>query len=175
MSRKAYDLLLTVLLLSCAYGMLTYPSSSAVAQMSDTCSDGRVIVMDATNKRYKCVSADLPLIYRAKGLNVNQTATDIGSFTNLPARYIVRRLYFENASTTPALSTVDLRTASGGGGTAIAAAVALSSLTTSSTLLDATLAVTSSVQTVPTLTLRAVAAAGTASTIDVTLEVVPLQ
>lgn len=143
-------------------------------QMSDTCQDGQAIVIDVTNKRQKCLPANVPLVYRAKGLNINQVNTDVGSFSTLPARYIVRRLTFDNASATPTLSTVSLRTATGGGGTAIVSVQALSSLSASTTFLDSTLAVTATVQTASTLTIRAVTAAGTAATVDVTLEVVPL-
>jgi hypothetical protein len=115
-----------------------------------------------------------PMILRAKSLDVNQTGADIGSFTNLPPRYIVRRLTFDNASATPTLSTVSLRTATGGGGTAIVSAQALSTLSATTTFVDSTLAVTTTAQTASTLTLRAVAAAGGAATVDATLEITPL-
>lgn len=141
-------------------------------QGTDGCSNGQYIVMDATNKRYKCQSGTL--IYRATALNVNQVTTDIGSFTNLPARYIVRRFSADNASATPTLSTIDLRTATAGGGTAIVSAMALSPLSATTMFADATLAVTTSAQTASTLTIRSVAAAGGAATVDFTLEVTPL-
>jgi len=147
-------------------------SPEAFGQASDTCSDGQSIVLDTANKRYKCIST--PLIFRTKALNVNQTNTDIGSFAGLPARYIVRRFTVDNASATPTLSTIALRTATGGGGTAIVTAQALSTLSAATTFIDATLAVTTSAQTASTLTIRAVAAAGTTSTCDFTLEIVPL-
>ncbi len=114
-----------------------------------------------------------PIVYRATGLNVNQTNTDIGSFTGLPSRYIVDALYFDNASATPTLSTVSLRTAAGGAGSAIVNAQALISLISSTTLLGATLAI-QAVQTAPTLTLRAVVAAGGVATVDATLIIIPL-
>lgn len=114
-----------------------------------------------------------PMIFRLTGLNVNQANTDLGSFTGLPARYIVRALWFENASATPTLSTISLRTASGGGGSAIINAQALSSLVSSTTLLSATMAI-NAVQTVSSLVLRADVAAGGAATVDATLEIVPL-
>lgn len=115
-----------------------------------------------------------PLLYQLFGLNLNVGAnTDIGTFTGLPARYIVRRLTFQNASATPTLSTVDLRTAAGGGGTAIVAAQALASLSTTVIVVDSTLAV-SSVQTASSLIVRAVAAAGVGATVDATLEITPL-
>lgn len=147
------------------------------SQMSDACSDGQTVAVDVTNGRLRCVTANAStLIYRVKGVNLNVGAnTDSGStFTNLPSRYIVRRLTFENASGTPTLSTVALRTASGGGGTAIVTAQALSTLSASTTLVDSALAVTTTVQTSQTLYLRDVAAAGSAMTADAALEVEPL-
>lgn len=113
-------------------------------------------------------------ILRAKSLNVNQVNTDIGSFTGLPSRYIVRRFTWENCSATPTLATVDLRTAAAGGGTAIVSAQALAALSASTTFLDSTLAVVATVQTASTLTIRGVAAAGGASTCDASLEITPL-
>lgn len=173
MKRNLFGILLLVLYV--AWGSWLATTSAPVsAQMSDTCSDGKVLVMDATNKRYKCVAGDLPLIYRSKTLNVNQVTTDIGTFTSLPARYVVRRFTVDNCSATPTLSTVDLRTAAAGGGTAVVSAAALSSLSASTTLVDTTLAVTTSVQTASTLTIRSVAAAGGAATCDFTLTVDPL-
>lgn len=114
------------------------------------------------------------LVFCLTGLNINQTATDIGTFTGLPAKYIVRRLTFDNASATPTLSTVSLRTAAAGGGTAIVNAQALVSLNGATVFLDSTLAVTANTQTASSLVLRAVAAAGLASTVDCTLEIEPL-
>ena len=146
-----------------------------VGSQSSTCAEGTILAMDATNNRARCVTFAAPTqIFRATGLNVNQTNTDIGSFTNLPSRYIVRRLTVDNASATPTLSTVSLRTATGGAGTAIVNAQALSGLTAATTFLDSVLAVTTSVQTTSTLTIRAVAAAGAPATCDFTLEITPL-
>lgn len=112
-----------------------------------------------------------PLLYRATALNVNQANTDIGTFTGLPTLYIVRRLTFNNASATPTLATVALRTAAAGAGTAIVTAQALSTLSAASTFVDSTLAVTTATQNSATLVLRAVAAAGVAATVDATLEI----
>ena len=125
------------------------------------------LALNTSTKLY--VSAQTPQIYRLTGLNVNQANTDLGSFTGLPALYVVRRLTFNNASATPTLSTVDLRTAAAGAGTAIVSAQALASLTAAATLVDATLAVTTSTQTASSLVVRGVAAAGGAATVDATL------
>jgi hypothetical protein len=160
------------LLCVCLVGVAVAYSVSP--QMTDTCADGKGVVMDVTNKRYKCMAPNVPLVYRLTTLNVNQTNTDVGTFSNLPSKYIVRRLTFDNASATPTLSTVSLRTATGGGGTAIVNAQALSSLSATTTFVDSTLAVTTTVQTASSLVVRAVAAAGGAATVDATLEITPL-
>lgn len=172
--KRKYDLFLVAVLTFCLSAVFL-PTTISEAQMSDTCADGQVVVLDATNKRYKCLPASLPLIYRAKTVNLNAGAnTDSGStFTNLPAKYIVLHLFFDNASGTPTLATEALRTASGGGGTAIVTAQALTTLSATNITLDSTLAVTTS-QTASTLYIRNVAAAGSSMTADATLEVLPL-
>lgn len=159
-----------------AIAIFTLATFARTPQMSDTCGDNSIKVVDASNKREKCINASLTLIYRAKGINLNAGAnTDVTpTITGLPARYIVRRVTFENASGTPTLATIALRTASGGGGTAIVTAQALSSLNATTVYLDGTLAVTSTVLTADTLTFRNVAAAGGAMTVDATVEVTPL-
>lgn len=148
---------------------------SALTQMTDTCTNGKVLVMDATNKRYKCISADLPLLYRSKTVSINAGAnTDAATITGLPARYIVRRITFENASSTPTLATVGVFTGAGGTGTTVVTAQALSSLNAVTVFLDATLAISTTVLTSSSLTIRNIVAAGSAMTVDVTIEVTPL-
>lgn len=165
---KRLSILLSVALLLALWAIV-HP------QMSDTCSDGRVIVMDATNKRYKCVAADLPLVYRAKAVNINAGAnTDAVTVTGLPARYIVRRISFENASGTPTLATVGIFTGTGGTGTTVVTAQALSTLSATTISLDAALATTTTVLTSTSLTVRNIASAGGAMTVDITIEVTPL-
>lgn len=174
--KRKYDLILVAVLAFCLSAViLPRLETKSEAQMTDTCADNKVLAMDASNKRYKCLLPDLPLIYRAKSVNLNAGAnTDSGStFTNLPAKYLVLHLWFDNASGTPTLSTVALRTASGGGGTAIVTAQALSSLSAANITLDSVLAVTTT-QTAGTLYLRNVAAVGSAMTADATLEIIPL-
>lgn len=135
----------------------------------------QTLILNTSNKLYENFGGyPGSIIFRLTGLNINQTNTDIGTFTGLPAKYIVRRLTFDNASATPTLSTVSLRTATAGGGTAIVNAQALVSLNGATVFLDSTLAVTANTQTASSLVLRAVAAAGLASTVDVTLEIEPL-
>ena len=52
--------------------------------------------------------------YRLNAVNLNQAATDLGSFTGLPSSYRVLRLTALNASTSLTLATLDLRTAAAG-------------------------------------------------------------
>ena len=85
--------------------------------------------------------------YRLNAVNLNQAATDLGSFTGLPSSYRVTRLTALNASTSLTLATLDLRTAAAGAGSAIVAAQALAALTGAGLLLDATLALTTTIHT----------------------------
>lgn len=113
-------------------------------------------------------------VFRAMGVNLNAGVnTDVATITGLPARYIIRRIVFDNASGTPTLATISVRTASGGGGTAVVNAQALASLNASTAYLDATLAV-ATVLTASTLTLRNIAVAGSAMTVDVSVVIDPL-
>jgi hypothetical protein len=109
--------------------------------------------------------------YRLTAQNVNQTLTDLGSFTGLPASYRVRRLIALNGSISLTLATVDLRTAAAGAGTAIVAAQALSPITGAGLAIDLTLAVTTGIQTASSLVMRAVTAQGAAATCDFLLEI----
>jgi hypothetical protein len=112
--------------------------------------------------------------YIQTGINVNSAATDVGSFTNLPAKYRVVRSQPFDASINLTTATYDLRTATGGGGTAIVAAQALSALTAASKFVDSTLAVTADYQTASTLTIRNVTAQGAAATCSFLLEILDL-
>lgn len=112
--------------------------------------------------------------YIQTGINVNSAATDVGSFTNLPAKYRVVRCQPFDASINLTTATYDLRTATGGGGTAIVAAQALSALTAASKFVDSTLAVTADYQTASTLTIRNVTAQGAPATCSFLLDVLDL-
>lgn len=151
---------------------------------SGFCSNA-VYINIATKEHWTCTNnvwakdsaASVPtsnLIYRISGISVNSANTDVGSFTGLPAKYIVRRLTFDNASGTPTLATISLRTAASGGGSAIVSGQALAALNGATVFLDSTLAITTNTQTASTLYLRNVVAAGGAMTCDATLEIVPL-
>lgn len=159
-----------------AFTLLTITATPFVyPQMTDTCTNGKLLVVDTVNKRYKCISADVTLVYRSKIVNINAGAlTDAATITGMPARYIVRRVTFDNASSTPTLSTVGVFTGTGGTGTTVVTAQALSSMNASTVLVDVPLAITTTVLTSSSLVIRNIAAAGTAMTVDVTIEVTPL-
>lgn len=108
------------------------------------------------------------------GINLNSATTDVGTFSGLPAKYRVMRLTGYDTSTSLTLATVDLRTATGGGGTAIVSAGVLSALTAATKFVDITLAVTADYQTASTLTLRNVTAQGGAATASFLLEYMDL-
>lgn len=166
--KKIYILILAAVILVTFYVV-------APSQMSDTCTDGQVVVLDVTNKRHKCLSLSLPLIYRSKSVNLNSGVnTDVATITGLPARYIIRRVTFDGASATPTLATISVYTGAGATGTAVVTAQALSTMNATTVYLDATLGVAGLVLTSSTLTIRNVAVAGSAMTVDVTVEVEPL-
>lgn len=109
--------------------------------------------------------------YRLNALNLNQAATDLGSFTGLPSAYLVRRLTGLNATGSLALSTLDLRTAAAGAGSAIIAAAALAGFVDGTIAADVALTISNVKQTASALVARAVVSAGAAATIDLLLEV----
>lgn len=111
---------------------------------------------------------------RLTGLNVNSANTDVGTFLNMPSKYRVVRLTLYDASTSLTTATIDLRTTTGGGGTAIVSAFAPTALTAASKFADATLAVTADYQTAATLTFRNVAAQGATATVSALLEYMDL-
>lgn len=115
--------------------------------------------------------------FKITAANLNSAATDAGTFTGLPSRYLIDRLTINNASVSLTTATIDLRTAASGGGTALVSAFAPTALTASSKIVAATLATaaTTDVGTSTTLYLRCVTAQGVAATADAILEVTALQ
>lgn len=107
-------------------------------------------------------------------VNVNSANTDVGTFTGLPSKYLVLSLRGFDASVSLTTATLDLRTASGGGGTAIVSAQALSALTAAAKVAALTLAVTADYQTAATLYARNVTAQGAAATLSLLLEFLDL-
>lgn len=112
--------------------------------------------------------------YKLTAITLNSALTDVGSFTGLPSKYRVISLTGYDASASLTLATVDLRTATGGAGTAIISAGVLSGMTTATKFVDITLAVTADYQTVSTLTLRNVTAQGSAATASFMLSILDL-
>jgi hypothetical protein len=93
--------------------------------------------------------------------SVQTATTDIATIT-MPATayagagYLPIRFFAYGASTSLTLATVDLRTAAGGGGSAIISAQPLSALTGGSLMVALTLALATTIQTATTLTIRCV-------------------
>lgn len=105
-------------------------------------------------------------------LDCNSAGTE-QTWTGLPAKYRIVSLYGYDASATPALATVGLFTATGGGGTTVCAATLMTTLTAATKLLNASLAGVTGTDyfTAGTLFLRNVVAQGTALTVRFTLTI----
>lgn len=119
-------------------------------------------------------AAGLHRLYKTTAINLNSAAADVGTFSGLPAKYRVLRLMGYDASASLVLATIDLRTATGGGGSAIVSAGVLSVLTTATKFVDVTLAITADYQTAGTLTIRNITANGGAATASFLLEIMDL-
>lgn len=104
--------------------------------------------------------------------NLNNAAAD-QPITMLGSKYLLRQIWFTNASTSLAvtLATFGLYTASGGGGSNLLTSVPLTSLVVAGDLCIATLSATASVKirTEAILYLRGLVAHGGAATADVYL------
>lgn len=87
------------------------------------------------------------------GLSIASTG-DKGSWDPLSSKYLVLGLYVFEASTTPVAGAISLRTASGGGGTAIINSQTLTTLTSASAVALPTLAVANTYQTAALLYLN---------------------
>ena len=113
---------------------------------------------------------------KSVALNINQTATDIGTFTGLPAKYRITKLMAYDASINMAanLATTGLFTAPSGGGSALVALALMQTLITPSNFTDMTLAIAGNYRTESTLYIRSGVAAGVAATTSFLLEYVDL-
>lgn len=113
------------------------------------------------------------LQYILTGVDVNSAGADVGTFTGLPAKYIIRKLTAFDASTGLTLAAIDLRTASGGGGTTLVNGFVLSALTGATSYVDCTLATAAATtyQTGTSLFVRNTIAQGGAATISLCLEI----
>jgi hypothetical protein len=181
MKRHALFLICAITLVAYGQGKLMHDGSG---DPSGFCNNA-VYINTATKEHWTCSNnawskdsaGSVPtsnLIYRATAISVNSANTDVGTFTGLPSKYIVRRLTFDNASGTPTLATISLRTAASGSGSAIVSGQALAGLSSTAIFLDSTLAISTNTQTANTLYLRNVVAAGSGITCDATLEIMPL-
>lgn len=128
--------------------------------------------LNTTSKLYE--SGGSPSVrFTLTGVNVNALNTDVGTFTGLPAKYIVRRVTVYDASGALTLAALDLRTTTGGGGIALITAFVLSAIAGITSYVDATLATaaTTVVQTAASLVVRCVIAQGSAATVSIDLDV----
>lgn len=106
------------------------------------------------------------------GLNINQTNTDIGTITGLPAKYRVRKVSFFDASAdlTLSLATVGLFTAAAGAGSGLVALALIQALTGATKITDMTV-VGTDYQTAATLYLRVGVTNGAAATVSAAVEI----
>lgn len=105
-------------------------------------------------------------------LNINQTNTDIGTITGLPAKYRVVKVsvYDASISLVASLATVGLFTAAAGGGSGLVALALIQALTATTKITDMTV-VGTDYQTAATLYLRNGVAHGGAATVSVAIEI----
>lgn len=111
--------------------------------------------------------------YFSTAIPLNQANTDVATFTGLPAKYIVTAFRLYDASGTPVLATIGLRTAASGAGTAMVTAATVTALTSAGATLPMAVAVTD-YQSAATLYVRTVVANVAAVTVSAMLEIVEL-
>lgn len=119
----------------------------------------------------------VPLRLTSAAIATSGSPADIGSITVGLSRYIISGIYVESltAAGTLALGTIDIRTATAGGGSSILlAATALTSLTTLDLAQSVAPAALGSVLTAATLTVRQTINSLNAGTIAVVVLVIPV-
>lgn len=118
-------------------------------------------------------AVDRSMTFQITGVNVNSAAADVGTFSGLPTKWRLMRITVFEASANLTLATIDVRTATGGGGTALVSAFSMATLTATTKYVDATLAAagTTDYQTTTILTVRNVTAQGGAATVSILLEI----
>ncbi len=126
-----------------------------------------------SNAQFQLIQYRRTLQYILTSVNVNSLNTDVGTFSGLPAKYIIRRLTAFDASTGLTLAAIDLRTAPGGGGTTLVNGFVLSALTGATSYVDCTLATAAATtyQAAASLFVRNTIAQGGAATITLELEI----
>lgn len=118
----------------------------------------------------------VPITFTAAGISAGSTG-DLATVATGLSRYIVQAVYAETtaASGTLALATIDIRTATGGGGTSILAApTALAALAAVDLAQSITPLTLGAVQTAANLTLRQTVLSANAGTISVVVVLIPL-
>lgn len=132
-------------------------------------------VLDSLGLRATGGPQDRRQFIRQTLVNLNSAATDVATLT-LPASYVIIALRLYAASTSLTTATLDLRTAAGGAGTALASAASLSAATAATKVISVTLqaVATTDSLTTTTLYLRNVTAQGSAATATIEVEVLDL-
>jgi len=148
----------------------------AIKPQATTCGDGQYVLIDVNNNGMRCSGGKPTLMYKVSGVNINSAASDVATISNLPSKYRVVRMMVTNPSTSLAVSaaTLSLFTGTGGSGTAVVSGQLLTALSATTKFSDLTLALTTDTLTSSTLTVRNVLAHGSAATVDVYIEVLPL-
>lgn len=132
-------------------------------------------VLDTLGLRATGGPQDRRQFIRQTLVNLNSAVTDVATLT-LPASYVIIALRLYAASTSLTTATLDLRTAAGGAGTALASAASLSGATTAAKVISVALqaVATTDSLTTTTLYLRNVTAQGGAATATIELEILDL-
>lgn len=109
------------------------------------------------------------------GVSINAAATDVGTFSGMPAKWRLRKMTVYDASADLSLSsaTLGLYTGPGATGSALAALAALTALTSANKTADMTLASVAGTdyQTGSSLYIRCGVAHGSAATVTVAIEI----
>lgn len=159
----------TLLLLFLALGLALFGADSPSANYVYGTSPGNV------GGYYQ--GAVVPLRLTTANIATSGSPADIGSITTGLSRFIIQGIYVESltASGTLAAGTIDIRTATAGGGSSVlSAATALTSLTTLNLTQSIATAALGSVLTASTLTVRQTVNSLNAGTIAVVILVIPL-
>lgn len=131
---------------------------------------------NAGNKGYLTLGGAVPVVISTASISTTTTGDLVTVATGL-SRYIVSAVYVESltASGSLALGTVDLRTATAGGGSSVLSApVALASLTAANLAQQLTTASLGSVLTAANLTLRQTVVSLNAGTVAVVIVLIPV-
>ena len=125
---------------------------------------------------YSALGSSNTLTFTTASLDVNQTNTDVGTFTGLPAKYNVVRFIGHSPTGTPASALAGLFTSTGGGGNEIVTPIACTGLATADAVKHFSVAGAATLLsfTASTLYVRVSTAAGAAATVKFLVEVIEL-